>query len=272
MQWENLNALDFEKAVRRCEGVGIIPVGVIETHASHLPLGTDMLIAHWTACRAAEREPAIVFPAYPYGINTESVHLPGAVNVRRDLVFALLENICDEMSRNGLHKIILHNGHGGNRYFLPLFVQTLPEKDKPYVAYYAELPSVPGAEEVLESGEYGHACEGETSAMLYLDEELVNLEQVPPRPFPSLRRNAALQDVGAYTQMDWYAMYPHMYVGDAHKATAEKGRMLMEGQVNLLVDLIRAVKADTVTPGLVREFIERRASPSAPGFWTEPEA
>jgi creatinine amidohydrolase len=102
MQWENLTALDFEKAVRRCEGVGIIPVGVIETHASHLPLGTDMLIAHWTACHAAEREPAIVFPAYPYGINTESVHLPGAVNVRRKLVFALLENICDEMSRNSI--------------------------------------------------------------------------------------------------------------------------------------------------------------------------
>lgn len=272
MQWETLTSLDFEKAVQQCGGVGIIPVGVIEAHASHLPLGTDMFIAHGVACRAAEREPAIVYPAYPYGINSESSHLPGAVCVRRELVFSLLENICDEMARNGLTKIILYSGHGGNRYFLPLFVQTLPEKDKPYVVYYADPPSRPGSEEVLESGEYGHACEGETSAMRFLDERLVRMNQVPPRPFPSLKRNAELEAVGAYTQMDWYAMYPHMYVGDARKATAEKGRVLVEGMVDQLVALIRAVKNDTVTPSLVRKFIERRQRPAAPSLWTEPEA
>jgi hypothetical protein len=48
--------------------------------------------------------------------------------------------------------------------------------------------------------------------------------------------------------------------------------VLLEGQISLLVDLIRAVKADTITPGLVREFIERKGSPTAPSFWTEPEA
>lgn len=272
MQWETLTSLDFEKAVQECGGVGIIPVGVIEAHASHLPLGADMFTAHWTACRAAEREPAIVYPAYPYGINSESSHLPGAVCVRRELLFALLENICDEMARNGLTKIVLHSGHGGNRYFLPLFVQTLPEKDKSYVVYYADLPSRPGTEEVLESGEYGHACEAETSAMCYIDEHLVRMEQVPARPFPSLQRNAKLQQVGAYTQIDWYAMYPHMYVGDAHQATAEKGKVLVEGAVDQLVALLRAVKDDTVTPGLVQEFIERKQRPAAPKFWTEPGA
>ena len=43
MQWENLTSLDFEKAVTDCQGVGIISVGVIEAHASHLPLGTDAI-------------------------------------------------------------------------------------------------------------------------------------------------------------------------------------------------------------------------------------
>jgi creatinine amidohydrolase len=196
MQWENLTSLDFEKAVQKCQGVGIIPVGVLEAHASHLPLGMDMFAAHWIASRAAEKEAAIVFHAYPYGINIESAHLPGAVVIQRELVFALLENICDEMARNGLTKIILLSGHGGNRYFLPLFVQTLPEKDKAYTVYYADLPHFPGQREVCESGEYGHACEAETSEMLHINADTVKMGQVPPRPFSNLQRNADVASVG----------------------------------------------------------------------------
>ena len=202
MQWENLTSLDFQQYVKECQGVGIISIGVIEAHASHLPLGTDAISCHWIACRAAEREPAIVFPFYPFRVNIESVHLPGSVNIRQEIIFSLLENICDEMARNGLNKIILHNGHGGNRFFLPLFVQMLPEKKKSYVVYQADLPHNPDAGKMLESGEYGHACEGETSMMLHISPELVKMDQIPAKPFKNLERNKALQDAGAYTQVD----------------------------------------------------------------------
>ncbi len=269
MQWENLTSLDFEKAVQECQGVGIISIGVIEAHASHLPLGTDAIACHWMASRAAEREPAIVFPFYPYGVNIESAHLPGAVFIQQDVIFALLENICDEMARNGLNKIILHSGHGGNRYFLPLFVQMLPGKHKPYVVYYADLPYNPKAREILESGEYGHACEGETSMMLHIAPDLVKKDQVPPQPFTSLKRNQEMLDAGAYTQADWYAMYPHMYVGDARVATDEKGKVLVDFEIQALAELIRAVKADEVTPGLVAEFNARSQAPESPDFWTK---
>ena len=269
MQWEKLTSLDFEKTAKTCQGVGIIPVGVIEAHSSHLPLGMDMFACHWTACRAAEQEPAIVFPAYPYGINIESAHLPGALVIQRELVFSLLENICDEMARNGLDKIILHSGHGGNRYFLPLFVQTLPEKNKSYMVYYADLPHFPGADELLDHQEHGHACEAETSEMLAIDPETVKMEQVPPQSFSSLGRSADIQSAGGYSPVDWYAMYPHMYVGNAHAATPEKGRQMLDAEVQALVKLIRAVKADQVTPALHQEFLARKQKPSAPDFWTQ---
>ena len=269
MQWETLTSPDFAEAIETCQGLGLIPIGVIEAHASHLPLGTDMITAHWVACQAAQQESIIVFPTYPYGINHETAHLPGGVVIKREVAFALLENICDEMYRNGIAKIILLSGHGGNRHFLPLFVQTLPEKRKPYVVYYANLPSDPEARAVLESEETGHACEAETSGMRHISEDLVKMDQVPPRPFTSLRRNQAVAQAGGYTQADWYALYPHMYVGDARLATAEKGKVLLESQVKLLVDLIRAVKADTVLPGLVEEFNARQTKPSPPDFWTK---
>jgi creatinine amidohydrolase/Fe(II)-dependent formamide hydrolase-like protein len=95
------------------------------------------------------------------------------------------------------------------------------------------------------------------------------MDQVPPQPFTSLARNAELAAVGAYSPVDWYAMYPHMYVGDAHAATAEKGQQMLAGQIEYLVALIRAVKADQVTPGLVQEFIEKKQKPQAPDFWTQ---
>lgn len=267
MQWENLTSLEFEKAAATCAGVGIIPIGVLEPHAAHLPLGTDAIMSHWIACRAAERETAVVFPFFPFGVNIESAHLPGSVSLKQELIFGLLENICDEMYRNGLNKIILHSGHGGNRYYLPLFVQMLPAKKKPYVVYYADLEHFPGAEEVLDGEEYGHACEAETSAMLYVAPDLVKMEILPPKPFTNRKRNENLSQVGAYTQMDWYAQYPHMYVGDAAPATAEKGKIMIDRAVENLIALIKVVKADDITPGLVKEFNERVDNPQSPPFW-----
>jgi creatinine amidohydrolase len=195
--------------------------------------------------------------------------LPGGLVIKRELAFTLLENICDEMYRNGITKIILLSGHGGNRYFLPLFVQTLPEKAKPYVVYYADLPGGLDVAEILDHPENGHACEAETSMILHVDEELVQMDKVPPKVFTSLNRLQQVADAGGYTQVDWYAMYPHMYVGNAHLATAEKGRKIFALNIGLLINLIRAVKADDVSPALNDEYIGRQMQPSAPAFWTE---
>ena len=268
MQWENLTSLDFEKAVTACEGVAILPIAVIEPHGPHLPLGTDMFEAHAVACRAAEQEPAIVFPAYPYGVNHESAHLPGSVVLRRDVILALLENVCDEMGRHGLTKIILLSGHGGNRHLLPLFVQTLVEKDKAYTVYDANPPEMPGEQDLLETDETGHACEKETSTALYLYPDLVKMDQVPPQPFTNLHRNQALREVGVYSSLDWYAMYPAMYVGDPGKATPAKGEAMITHKINAVAEIIRRVKADTVTPALLREFFPRKKRPAAPDVWT----
>lgn len=173
------------------------------------------------------------------------------------------------MARHGLTKIILFSGHGGNRYALPLFVQTLVEKRKPYTVYDAQLPFFSPPEGLLETEETGHACESETSTGLALHPELVKLDQAPPTPFTNLRRNAPLQEVGAYSPMDWYALYPAMYVGDPRKATAEKGEALLRPRVEALKALIRAVKADAITSQLQEEFRNRMERPTSPAVWME---
>ncbi|MBE2225040.1 MAG: creatininase family protein, partial [Anaerolineae bacterium] len=179
---------------------------------------------------------------------------------------------CDEMYRNGLNKIILFSGHGGNRFFLNLFVQTLPEKQKPYVVYFVQSPYFPDDTSMLDTTEIGHACEWEVSLIRAIDDSLVNLDQAPPEPFTNLRRNKDLAAVGAYSQVDWYSQYPHMVVGDARPATVEKGEALLARDVAKLVKAIRAIKADTVSPQLVVEFNERINKPQSPAFWTKGNA
>ena len=88
-----------------------------------------------------------------------------------------------------------------------------------------------------------------------------------PEPFTNLQRNQPLAQTGAYSPVDWYAMYPIMYVGDARKATAEKGEVIMDKLVEALVSLLRAVKEDTVTPNLFQEFLAGSHKPSSPGLW-----
>jgi creatinine amidohydrolase len=186
------------------------------------------------------------------------------VVIRRELVFALLENICDEMARQGLKKIILLSGHGGNRHMLPLFVQTLMETPHDYCVYFANLPHFTKAEEILDTREIGHACEAETSTMLHTHPELVKMEALPDEDSPSLARNQALKDVDAYSPVDWYAMYPRMYVGDARSATAGKGKVMMDDYRQRLVRLIRAVKQDTISPEMMKDFQSAATSPPSP--------
>ena len=263
MRWEHLTYKSFATAVQTCAGVGVIPVGVIEPHSAHLPLGTDCFTSHHIACAAAAQEPALVFPAYPWGINHEGAHLPGSIVIQRDLVFRLLQNVCDEMARHGVKKIVLLSGHGGNRYALPLFVQTLVEQERDYAVYYAQLPAFSGWRELKQASDDGHAGEKETSQMLHLHPELVAMDAVP-EPFVNQQGNAALQGVGAYSPVDWYSMYPNMYVGDASQATAAKGKAIFAHDIDAFVDLLGAVKRDAVTAELLARFHAGVKAPKSP--------
>ena len=97
----------------------MLPLGVVESHEGHLPLGTDYLVADTVAARAAEVEPAIVFPArYCFGVFPGGLYQTGGINIGHEFAFDLLDNVCKEISRNGLKKIILMSGHGGNNVWV----------------------------------------------------------------------------------------------------------------------------------------------------------
>jgi len=258
MQWEQLTGGEFEAAVEKAAGVCVIPIGVVEYHGPHLPLGTDYFTAHAIACEAARREPVIVFPPYYFGVNTETKHFPGGIVVKDRLLFELLENICDEISRNGLKKIILLSGHGGNRFFLPLFVQLMLDKGKDYTLYYiSDLGDPEVHRQVTETDLHGHACECETSMALHINPQFVKMEALDPEYQWTPQNQLGELGERLYTPADWFSRFPEHCAGDPRPATAEKGKALFEMMVTSLVEVLKAVKADQSAPRVYAAFNQR---------------
>jgi creatinine amidohydrolase len=265
MKWEELTCPQFARAVEACGGVCLLPLGVIEKHGDHLPLGTDLLIARDLACRAAEIEPAIVFPPYFFTQIFEARHTPGTVGIDSRVMYDLLQTTCDEIARNGLKKIILVNGHGGNRYFLSHFIMLQLERPRDYVVYLPREDAWLADEALVEGwmarvegqGRDEHAGEMETSMVLATFPELVDRDAIAPDEGRELGRLAELEEARIYNAVQWYANFPHHYAGQAEYATAEKGAFLLDHIVQGLANMIRLVKADDRSPELQREFFEQ---------------
>ena len=132
VRMEELTSPQFAKAVELSGGVCVIPIGIIEKHATQLPLGTDLFEARAAVVMAAEKEYAVVFPPYYVGQIFEAKHQPGTIAYSNDLMWQMLEETCAELSRNGMKKIILFNGHGGSTSFLQYFCQSQLAAKKDY--------------------------------------------------------------------------------------------------------------------------------------------
>ena len=109
MNWEELTAQAFEHAVKKSQGLCLLPIGVIEKHGDHLPLGQDTLFIHKLCSEATKIEEAVVFPFYFFGQVNEAKHQPGTVALKTELLPVILENTCDEIARNGFNKILIVN-------------------------------------------------------------------------------------------------------------------------------------------------------------------
>lgn len=260
LHWENLTAPDFAKAVQATQGTCIVPLGVIEKHGDHLPLGTDMFIARAVTEAAVQIEPAVIFPPYYLTAIHEAKHQPGTIAIDFRLMFDLLENCCREIARNGLRRIILLNGHGGNTGFLHCFADMMLEKPRDYTLYiigvgeYYPSLSDPKWKAMQESEHDAHGGEIEASFVLADQPELVKMDQIVDNGRP---QNRSSHIHGLKNSITWYAEFPNHYGGNARPATAEKGKYAMEYGAKKVAELIRKAKADTVCPQLLSEFHAR---------------
>src|SRR5215472_15645251 len=259
-RWDELTASDWPRALAASNHTCILPFGILEKHGPHVPIGSDLIqVREWSA-RATKKEYAVVFPDYFYGQINEARHQPGTFALPERVVWDLLESTCDEIARNGFDKIVIINGHGGNPELIRYFIQTRLERRRNYAVYFFE----PGSDSVYRrqlaalhrsdpAGDQ-HAGERETSALLYLRPDLVEMDSANNESGANQHR---LNIPNVYTAIRWYADYPNHYAGEGARATQAEGELVTEHTISQLVDALRAIKADTKTLQLQKEYFDK---------------
>jgi creatinine amidohydrolase len=260
---EELTSPQFVAAVAKAGGVCVIPMGIIEKHGPHLPLGTDLFEAREVATTAARKEYAVVFPPYFTGQIFEARHQPGAMAYSTDLMWKMLEETCSELSRNGLKKIILLNGHGGNNSFVQYFCQAQLATPKDYIVVLFQPSPDESSQKAInalkKTTHDGHAGEEETSMMYFIRPDLVHSEIAKSQ---SGEDQARLKDLlFGYTGIWWYARFPNHYAGDGSQYSKELGELLIKSDADQLAELISYLKKSNSIETLTKEFNDKAVAP-----------
>ncbi|MBB6671618.1 creatininase family protein [Cohnella nanjingensis] len=263
MKWENLTVKQFEEALRTSGRVCVLPIGCLEKHGDHLPLGTDMMIARTVSEEAAKLEPFVVFPYYFFAQVSEVKHHAGTIAVSGEIQMRLLGEVVKEIRRNGFDKIVLANGHGGNNHWLRYFVQTMLDERRDYVVYAYDLWELSQEQHrYLEThfqtpGDYGHADHMETSEILHIDPSLVHMDRLNPGEWNPLGRGRWMTEEKLFSSIHWYAEYPNQIAGTPSLSTAEYGKVYLEYCAANLAKAVKRIKEDETALQLQQEFYDR---------------
>ena len=232
--------------------VAVLPIGACEPHNHHLPHGTDAYEAELVSdrvCAEAEKLGAKVvqLPTIPYGVQSNMLDLPLAINVYPSTFFALLKDITNSLEGHGIRKLVLFNSHGGND-FLKTFAREMSGRCKVFISVidwwrvgkdkYNEIFTHPD----------DHAGELETSIMLALKPELVHL----PKALDGSSHVTQFEAVNkgwVSISRPWSRLTPSTGVGNPREATKEKGERYLALVVPRLAKyLVELSSADVDAP------------------------
>lgn len=232
--------------------VMVQPIGAIEQHGPHLPLIVDAAIATGVLGKAlAKLDPAVPAYALPplyYGKSNEHWHFPGTITLRAETLLALLTEVAESLYRAGFRKFVILNAHGGQPQVLEIVARDLHVKYPDFWVFPLFVWRVPHiAQELLtpQELEFGiHAGDAETSVMLNLLPDQVNMAKAIAEYPPSLPPNSLLSIEGqlpfAWTTQD---LSQSGVIGDPTPANSEKGAQLLEslvaGWVQVLSEIYR---------------------------------
>ena len=141
MKWEYLREEEFKQAIEKSGGLCVMCLGCIEKHGQHLPVGTDSLGGDKIVELAAEKAGVVMFPTTMWlgdVVSSHAVDDPdamrkhGFVGINPHTLLTVLEELCDEIARNGFRKILIVNSHGGNIAMLRHFIRSQTYENKPY--------------------------------------------------------------------------------------------------------------------------------------------
>ena len=224
--------------------VAMLPIGACEPHNMHLPYGTDAYESELVGDRVCDKAvrggaKVIMLPTIPYGVQSNMLDIPLAINVYPSTLFAYLKDIVDSLERHGILKLVIFNSHGGNDFLKP-FIREMSGRSKVFICvidWWRVGKDVYG--EIFENAD-DHAGEMETSVMLALKGDLVKLSDAMDGSFKTTQFEAVNKSWVSISR-PWSGLTESTGVGDPRKATREKGEQYLGVVVprlaNFLVEL-----------------------------------
>jgi creatinine amidohydrolase len=247
MRWEELNA-PAVAALDRDATVVVLPLGSVEQHGRHMAVGTDTLLAYGLVLAAAERLTGrvAVLPAPWYGFSAHHMRFAGTVTLRAETLMAVVDDIAASVVEHGFRRFLIVNGHGGNNGIVDVLASTLGRKHygKATIAgltYFALARDAIAKLRESRPGGMGHACEFETSMLMHLRPDLVQVERAAvtyPNPGSTYLTTDLLGSSAVRTYHDFGDLAESGTLGDPSLASAEKGARFFEAVRNEMVRFI----------------------------------
>jgi creatinine amidohydrolase len=219
------------KTVKETEyDVAVLPWGATEAHNFHLPYNTDVAECDYIAAESAriaweQGARVITLPTVPFGVNTGQLDIKLDINLYPSTQAAILNDVVDALTRNGILKLVLLNGHGGND-----FKQMIRETQ---AFYPGSFISQVNWYRILDNAAYfdkpgDHAGEMETSVMMEIAPDLVRPLDEAGNGAARTFKVAALREGWAWAERDWSEVTESTGVGDPYASTAEKGARFLK--------------------------------------------
>lgn len=219
--------------------VAILPWGATEAHNYHLPYAADNLQAEQVAIRAAgiawERGARpVVLPTVPFGVNTTQLDLKLVINMNPSTQAAVLADIVSSLEGQGLNKLLLLNGHGGNEF--RQIIRELQPDTGVFLCSINWWSCVDVKQYVEEAGD--HSGEAETSAMMHLAPDLVRplSEAGPGRARRS--RLTGVREGWVWAPRRWTQVTSDTGIGDPAKSSAAKGEAYVKAAVERIASFL----------------------------------
>jgi creatinine amidohydrolase/Fe(II)-dependent formamide hydrolase-like protein len=240
--------LTWPEAQRRFKetDVALLPVGATEQHGHHLPLDVDSYDAEHLCDQVARRcgDPRpLVLPLIPYGVSYHHENFSGTIAVSPETLSRLVHEIGMQAVRNGVTKLVIINGHGGNGPALHFAAQMINRDAHIFVCVDSGETSDADIDAIAETSSDVHAGEIETSTTLSKRPELVKMDRAK-RSVPKF--SSQYLDFSSKRGVDWYARTDKIsksgVMGDATKGTKEKGDRIWEVMIHNLVEFVEDLK------------------------------
>jgi creatinine amidohydrolase len=237
---EEMNAIQVKDKIT-CKTIAILILGSCENHGNHMPFGSDFIFPMKLAEKVLEdisknKNNLILLPAVPYGVSSHHNNFQMTMSLEPSTMISIIENIFLSLVKNGVKKILVINGHDGNIAPIEIASRKIKNEIPDVVIACLESWWVLVGQKNKELFEVwnglGHGGEAETSGMLAVRQDLVNMNNASNQVIPNLPND----EIKLYWKFN--ELTNTGYTGAPKKASVEKGQKIIEILKDVIITFI----------------------------------